>query len=102
MRAGQDASRLDVDELARKRRSEKETYEAFLKQPVRGREAQAQILVDEIVDIADDDKDDVGFKETENKDGQSAKPVILLDNVHRAKLRVDARKWVPKIQSDGQ
>lgn len=72
----------------------REPYKTFAEQYARAREAQAEVLADEIIDIADDDKNDVGFKETEGKDGQSAKPVSLLDNVHRAKLRVDARKWV--------
>jgi len=69
-------------------------YDTFLEQYVIAREAQAELYVDEIIDIADDDRADIGFKEAESKDGASAKPVVLLDNVHRAKLRVDARKWV--------
>lgn len=68
--------------------------EAFAEQYARAREAQADYYADEIVDISDDSANDYGFKEGEDKDGQGAKPVFLAENVQRAKLRVDSRKWV--------
>lgn len=69
-------------------------FEKFLKQYAIAREAQADIYADEIVDIADDDEGDYGFKESEGGSGQSGKPIVLIDNVQRSRLRVDARKWV--------
>ena len=58
--------------------------EAFAKQYAHAREAQADTLADEIIDIADDGSNDyMGEDETYNGDA-----------VQRSKLRVDARKWV--------
>ncbi|HEX3747607.1 MAG TPA: hypothetical protein VHW09_26915 [Bryobacteraceae bacterium] len=69
-------------------------FDAFLEQYAIAREAQAQVYVDQIIDIADDDEGDFGFKSEDTEEGASGKPVVLIDNVHRAKLRVDARKWI--------
>jgi len=63
------------------------TYPAFLDNYTRAREAQADTLADEIVDIADDGKNDVILTE----DG---KEIINHDVVARSRLRVEARKWV--------
>mgnify|MGYP000452718183 CR=1 FL=1 len=58
--------------------------DAFREQYARAREAQADTLADEILDIADDGSNDfMGEDETYNGDA-----------VQRSKLRVDARKWV--------
>lgn len=59
----------------------------FREQYARAREAQADTLADEILDIADDGGNDwmereEGFKEYNG------------DSVQRARLRVDARKWI--------
>jgi hypothetical protein len=66
----------------------------FAEQYARAREAQADTLADEILDIADDGAND--FMEDGKYDG---------DAVARSKLRVDARKWVaaklkPRVYGD--
>jgi hypothetical protein len=58
--------------------------EDFAEQYARAREAQADTLADEILDIADDGSNDY-MGEDKAYDG---------DAVQRSKLRVDARKWV--------
>jgi hypothetical protein len=68
-------------------------------------EARAEFLFEEILTIADDDKGDYGFKEVKDGDGEGAKPCILPDNIQRAKLRVDSRKWflakvAPKVYGE--
>jgi hypothetical protein len=68
-------------------------YQAFSEQYRVAREAQAEFLADEIIDISDDDRNDYGFKEAEDGSGNGAKAFILQDNIQRAKLRVDSRKW---------
>jgi len=68
-------------------------YPDLADQYTRAREIQADVLVDEINDIADDSSADYGFKEAEDKDGQGAKKVFLPEHVQRAKLRIDTRKW---------
>src|ERR1700679_2978692 len=61
-------------------------HEAFMQQYAHAREAQADTYADEIVDIADDGSRD--YIQTE--DG----PVVDHDHIARARLRVDARKWI--------
>lgn len=56
----------------------------------RAREAQAQILADEITEIADDGRNDWM---TLNVGGKSVKAVNK-EVVQRSQLRVDARKWL--------
>jgi hypothetical protein len=58
--------------------------ENFRKQYERARDAQADTLADEILDIADDGSNDF-MGEDEKYNG---------DAVARSKLRVDARKWI--------
>jgi hypothetical protein len=60
--------------------------EAFLKQYARAREAQADRLADEILDIADDSSRDT--ESTENGDRPNSEWIA------RSRLRVDARKWL--------
>ncbi len=67
---------------------------AFSDRYARAVEDRAETLAEEILTIADDDTGDYGFKETKDGDGESAKPCILPDNIQRAKLRVDSRKWI--------
>lgn len=69
-------------------------YKAFSDTYREAREAQAESLFDDLVDIADDDKNDYGFKEAEDGNGSGAKAFILQDNINRAKLRVHTRQWV--------
>lgn len=62
-------------------------HKEFSDQYARAREAQADSLFDEILDIADDGVQDV--RETE--DGRE---IVNHDHIQRSKLRVDARKWM--------
>ena len=71
--------------------------ESFRDQYARAKEEQAELLADEIIDIADDGSNDF-MGEDEKYNG---------DAVARSKLRVDARKWVaaklkPKKYGDRQ
>lgn len=59
-------------------------HKSFREQYERARDAQADTLADEIIDIADDGSNDF-MGEDEKYNG---------DAVARSKLRVDARKWV--------
>src|SRR5262249_15615671 len=63
----------------------------FRDQYARAREAQADLLFDEILEIADNTKGDV--VEVKQDDGSI---VVRANhaNVHRARLQVDARKWI--------
>lgn len=61
----------------------------FLVQYVRAREDQADTLVEEILEIADDGSNDTY---TVEKDGREVE-VVNYDHIQRSKLRVDARKW---------
>jgi terminase small subunit-like protein len=63
----------------------------FRDQYARAREAQADALFDEILEIADNTKGDV--IEAKQEDGSTVTRVNHA-NVHRAKLKVDARKWI--------
>lgn len=58
-------------------------FPKFTEQYTRAREAQADALVDEILEIADEAERDIG------KDGKANHELV-----QRARLRVDARKWV--------
>ncbi len=60
---------------------------SFIDKYARAREAQAELLADEIISIADDDENDVTITE------EGVSPKINYDNIQRARLRVDARKW---------
>ena len=71
-----------------------EKYKDFSGSYARAREAQAESHFDDLVDIADDDRNDYGFKTADDGDGSGAKPCIMLDNIQRSKLRVDTRKWI--------
>ena len=61
--------------------------------PVRAREAQADALFDECLEIADDTSGDLTTKESTNEDGT---PVLVVNHEHinRSRLRVDTRKWL--------
>lgn len=61
--------------------------EAFVQQYTRARDAQADALADEIVDIADDGSRDYA----KDADGRE---VVDHDHIARSRLRVDARKWI--------
>jgi hypothetical protein len=65
--------------------------EAFRDQYARAREAQADALFDDILDIADDGTNDYMTKT--NADG-SEYEAFNAEHIQRSKLRVDARKWM--------
>ena len=56
----------------------------------RAKEEQLQILADEIVPLADEDR--VCEKVTIKADG--SREVVILDQVDRSKLQIDSRKWL--------
>lgn len=66
---------------------------ALADQYARARDIQMDVWAEECLEIADDDSDDIGFKEASDKDGQGAKPFIKVENIQRAKLRIDERHW---------
>ncbi|WP_323380275.1 terminase small subunit-like protein [Delftia tsuruhatensis] len=82
--------------------------EKFRDQYVRAREAQADAIVDEILDIADEDctkvKTDKHPRADADEDGM-VEVVFDAVAVQRNKLRIDARKWLagklkPKVYGD--
>lgn len=72
--------------------------EDFHRQYARAREIQADTLFEETLEISDDDSLDIGFDD-------EGKPFIKGENIQRARLRVDTRKWMagklkPKVYGD--
>jgi hypothetical protein len=70
----------------------------FREQYARAREAQAETLFDEMLDIADDGRNDTYLDENGNKRTDH-------DVIARSKLRVETRKWMagklkPKVYGD--
>ncbi len=70
-------------------------------QYARARESQADAIFDEILDIADDARNDWMAKRGEDDDGYQ----FMGEHVQRARLRIDARKWMagkmrPKVYGD--
>ncbi len=63
----------------------------FRDQYARAREAQAEAIADEILEIADDSTND--FMERKRADGPS-ETVLNAEHVQRSRLRVDTRKWL--------
>lgn len=79
-----------------------ERYAAFREQYARAREAQADAIFDEILDIADDGSND--WMERRREDG-SVDEVLNHEHVQRSKLRIEARRWMagklrPKVYGD--
>jgi hypothetical protein len=65
--------------------------EEFCKQYALAREAQADALFDEMLDIADDGRNDwMATKDDEGETGWRANS----EHIQRSKLRLDARKWM--------
>lgn len=65
-----------------------EENEGFRDQYARAREAQADALFEDILEIADDKSQDVKIV------GEDEREVCNTEFVQRARLRVDARKWM--------
>ena len=57
----------------------------------RARESQADILAEEIIEIADDATNDYMMRVNKNGDEE---PVLDSEHVQRSRLRIDARKWI--------
>jgi len=66
-------------------------YSSFREQYARAREAQADAIFDEILDIADDGSNDWL---TRTREDGSTDEVLDHEHVQRSKLRIDARKWM--------
>ena len=78
----------------------REKLEIFSNHYAYARMVQAENLIDECTDIADDGTND--FMEKEGKNGSFV--AFDHENVHRSKLRVETRKWLgevylPKVQA---
>lgn len=70
-------------------------------QYARARDAQADALFDEILDIADDGRNDWMARNGEDSEGYA----LNGEHVQRTRLRIDARKWMagklrPKVYGD--
>lgn len=78
-------------------------YPEFLEKYEAAREAQAHLLAEETLEIADDGRNDWMAKNDPDNPGYAANG----ENIQRARLRVDARKWfasklLPKKYGDRQ
>lgn len=77
--------------------------ETFAKLYADAREAQADLLFDETLEIADDAQND--WEERKHFAGADESPQVNGEAIARAKLRIDTRKWIaahlrPKKYSD--
>jgi len=66
--------------------------EAFREMYARAREAQADTLFDEILDIADDARND--WMEKRSAEGEQVGWQENGEAIRRSQLRIDARKWM--------
>jgi hypothetical protein len=64
----------------------------FAEQYAHAREAQADAIFDEILDIADDARND--WMERKDAEGQGAGYVENGEHIQRSRIRIDARKWM--------
>lgn len=74
---------------------------AFAEQYTHARQLQAQLLADEILEIADDGRNDI----IEVEENGKTRIETNWDCIHRSRIRVDTRKWylskvLPKIYGD--
>lgn len=67
-------------------------YPEFAEQYARAREAQADTLFDEMLDIADDGSND--WMESHSKEGENIGWRENGEAIRRSQLRIDARKWM--------
>lgn len=78
-----------------------QTFEDFHIQYARAREVQADTLVDESLDIADDGRNDW----MENNDPENPGYRVNGEHIQRSRLRIDQRRWMagkmrPKVYGD--
>lgn len=74
-----------------------EKYPDFTHKYARAREAQADFLADEIIEISDDSsQDEIFIHEDSDQEGGEGKVKRVMNNefVQRSRLRVDSRKWL--------
>jgi hypothetical protein len=79
--------------------------EAFRSKYARAREVQAELMADELLEIADDGQND--WMERHNKDGEAVGWVENGEALRRSQLRVATRQWIaskllPKKYGDKQ
>lgn len=67
-----------------------ESKKEFWEQYEKARNIQAELMFEELLDIADDGSND--YYERENKDGSTYETVDS-EHIQRSRLRVDTRKW---------
>lgn len=67
-------------------------HEEFQKRYTRARQAQAELLADDITEISDDSRND--WVEDHDKEGACVGYKLNGDHVQRSKLRVESRKWI--------
>jgi hypothetical protein len=67
------------------------SHPEFVDQYARARDAQADTLADELIDIADDSANDYYDKSV--GDGATQR-VVDAEHINRSRLRVDTRKWI--------
>lgn len=67
-------------------------YPQFLEQYEKAKEAQADMLAEELLDICDDGAND--WMEKTGKEGESIGWQLNGEHVQRSRLRVDTRKWI--------
>ena len=63
----------------------------FREMYARAKEDSADVLAEEIIDIADDGQNDTYIKKGRDGDDEE---IVNHDHINRSRLRVDARKWV--------
>lgn len=67
-------------------------HQDFLDNYEKARSMQAESFAEELMDIADDGRND--WMEKYNKDGEFEGYIINGEHIQRSRLRVDARKWI--------
>lgn len=67
-------------------------YAAFSEQYAHAREAQADTLADELIDICDDATND--WMERRNAKGEACGLQADQEHINRSRLRVETRKWI--------
>lgn len=65
-------------------------HKEFLDHYEKARGIQAEILADELTDIADDSQNDYMLKHF----GEDEREVLNSENIQRSRLRIDTRKWI--------
>lgn len=67
-------------------------HDEFRQQYARARELQAELLADELIEIADDARND--WMQRLGEDGTPVGWKLNGEHVQRSRLRIDARKWI--------